>query len=87
MAYSKFVEGGAPIRSIAITGANLIPEDYATEQLDLFIHRSICEGALRKIASHDIRDKYGKESISFGSKLGKDIFASHETDAENDKTE
>ena len=81
---------GAPIRSIAITGANLIPEDYATEQLDLF-DTSIYmrRERTRKIASaiDSIRDKYGKESISFGSKLGKDIFASHETDAENDKTE
>lgn len=63
----------APIRALTITGQNLIPEQEAAEQLNLFsagtpAKRERLERLERTVDG--IRGKYGKESIRFASAQG-----------------
>ena len=63
----------APIRALTITGQNLIPEQEAAEQLNLFsastpAKRERLERLERTVDG--IRGKYGKESIRFAAAQG-----------------
>ena len=67
----------APIRLLAITGQNLVPEADAGEQLDLF-HRDASPRREKREqlerALDQIRTKYGKGAISpSATALGEDI--------------
>lgn len=65
-----------PIRALAVTGQSLVEEDEAAEQLDLFAadaapRRERLE-RLEK-AMDGIRDKYGRDAISFTSPLKSEL--------------
>lgn len=76
---------GAPIRQITITGTNLIPEDQAAEQLNLFetdIHERRERVHKIETTMDQIRNKFGKNAITYGATMGKEIFGSHDFDGE-----
>lgn len=66
----------APIRMLTVTGSGIVPEDEAGEQLSLFEagraerreRQEQLESALDKI-----REKFGRDSLSFGSVLQNDL--------------
>ena len=57
----------SPVRALRITAINLVPEDEAFEQVDLFAPAASHERQERlESAMASIRDKYGNRSIAFG---------------------
>jgi DNA polymerase-4 len=73
----------SPIRLLTITGTNLISQDEAAEQIDLFesdAHERRVRAEKLESAMDQIRSKFGKDAISFGSTVGKDIFGTHESE-------
>jgi DNA polymerase-4 len=75
----------SPIRLLTITGTNLIPQEEAAEQISLFEsgeHEIRVRTGKLESAMDQIRSKFGRDAISFGSTVKKDIFGSHESDDE-----
>ena len=61
---------GAPVRALTITGQNLVAEDQAAEQLDLFAAGAAPRrDKLEKLerAMDGIRGKFGRDAISIAS--------------------
>jgi len=57
----------APIRQLGLTGQNLVPEEDAGEQLDLFAPQTAPQGEKREKverAMDDIRRRFGKDAIT-----------------------
>jgi len=75
---------GKPIRLLTITGINLQNED-AEEQIDMFKMEDANHEKVEKFerAMDEIREKFGKASISFASVLDNDIGASIRRDDED----
>ena len=66
----------APIRLLAITGQNLVPEDQAAEQLDLFQAQTAPRREKRETlerAMDGIRGKFGQAAIVPAATVGEDI--------------
>lgn len=66
----------APIRLLAITGQNLIPEDETAEQMDLFQAETAPQRKKREQLERTmdgIRGKYGKTAILPAATVGEDI--------------
>ena len=66
----------APIRLLAITGQNLVPEDQAAEQMDLFLAQTAPRRERREQlerAVDGIRGKFGKGAIVPAAVVGEDI--------------
>lgn len=66
----------APIRLLAITGQNLVPEDQAAEQMDLFLAQTTPRRERREQlerAVDGIRGKFGKGAIVPAAVVGEDI--------------
>ncbi len=66
----------APIRMLTVTGSGIVPEDASGEQLSLF--ETGAAGKREKqehleTALDKIRDKFGRDALSFGSVLGNDL--------------
>lgn len=73
----------SPIRLLTITGTNLIPQEDAAEQINLFekdSHEKRVRTGKLESAMDQIRGKFGRNAISFGSTVNKDIFGTHESD-------
>lgn len=65
----------APIRSITITGANLVSSENVAEQLSLFgTESSLDKERLEKLdrTMDKIREKYGKKAICLGGVVKND---------------
>lgn len=63
----------APVRALTVTGQNLVPEDQAAEQLDLFAAGAAPRRDKLEKLEHTvdgIRGKFGKGSISFAASVG-----------------
>lgn len=72
-----------PIRLITITGTNLIPQEEAAEQITLFDenrHEKRARTSKLESAMDLIRSKFGRDAVSFGATVNKDIFGTHESD-------
>ena len=66
----------APIRLLAITGQNLVPEDQTAEQMDLFLAQTAPRREKREQlerAVDGIRGKFGKGAIVPAATVGEDI--------------
>ena len=67
----------APIRMLTVTGSGIVPEDTAGEQLSLFEPASSVEKREKQehleTALDSIRDKFGRDALSFGSVLHNDL--------------
>ena len=66
----------APIRLLAITGQNLVPEDQAAEQMDLFLAQTAPRRERREQlerAVDGIHGKFGKGAIVPAAVVGEDI--------------
>ena len=66
----------SPIRMLTVTGSGIVPEDDAGEQLSLFEKGSAEKREKQEhleTALDKIREKFGRDSLSFGSVLGNDL--------------
>ena len=62
---------------LTVTGSGIVPEDTAGEQLSLFEPASSVEKREKQehleTALDSIRDKFGRDALSFGSVLHNDL--------------
>lgn len=66
----------APIRMLTVTGSGIVPEDATGEQLSLFEAGSTAKREKQEhleAALNQIRDKFGRDSLSIGSVLHNDL--------------
>ena len=66
----------SPIRMLTVTGSGIVPENDAGEQLSLFETGSAEKREKQEhleTALDKIREKFGRDSLSFGSVLGNDL--------------